>query len=220
VTGVPSLFDPQAAADSTPAVDVAGPNRGEAAGPATPLVIGLDLSLTGTGIASSAGWVGTITSKGKADATLDHRHSRLHNLRLDIALHIPSGHTRPALIVVEAPAYDSRTGHQHDRSGLWWLVVDWLSNSELADGWGYRVVEITTGGVKKYATGKGNASKDQVLAAVVRRYPTIEVRNNNEADALVLAAMGARALGHPIDDLPKLNLEAMAAVAWPEPVVV
>jgi crossover junction endodeoxyribonuclease RuvC len=202
-------------ADQTPTSAGAASPRG---GPAEvgPLVIGIDPSLTGTGVASSEGWVTTITSKGKADATLDQRHARLHNLRLNIALAInPSGRRPPDLVVIEAPAYDSRTGHQHDRSGLWWMLVDWLSNEKHADGWGYTVVEVTTGSIKKYATGKGNASKDEVLAAVVRRYPDVEVSNNNEADALVLTAMGARHLGHPTDDLPKAHLEAMDKVTWP-----
>ena len=85
---------------------------------------------------------------------------------------------------------------------------------------GLHVVEVPPTVVKKYATGKGggpDSSKDQVLAAVIRRYPAVDVTGNDEADALVLAAMGARWAGHPIDDpLPVLQTTAMAKVAWPD----
>jgi hypothetical protein len=68
----------------------------------------------------------------------------------------------------------------------------------------------------KYATGKGMIAKDAVLAAVVRRYVGIDVTCNDEADALILAAMGARHLGQPIEDsLPLTHLAAMDNVHWP-----
>lgn len=38
---------------------------------------------------------------------------------------------------------------------------------------------------------------------------------NDEADALVLAAMAHRHLGHPIDELPKTHLAAMDKIRWP-----
>jgi len=66
-----------------------------------------------------------------------------------------------------------------------------------------------------YATGKA-LDKDQVLAAVVRRYPNVPIGNNNEADALILAAMGARKLGHPYEpSLPQTHLRAMDGAEWP-----
>ena len=68
-----------------------------------------------------------------------------------------------------------------------------------------------------YATGKDNAGKDAVLAAVVRRYPDVDVTGNDEADALVMAAMGARLLGHPLEDsLPQSHLRALAGLELPD----
>ncbi|WP_344250995.1 hypothetical protein, partial [Isoptericola hypogeus] len=93
--------------------------------------------------------------------------------------------------------------------GLWWLMVHRLLRND------YPVAVVAPPARAKYATGAGNAAKDKVLAAVVRRYPNVEVTGNDEADALVLAAMGARRLGHAIDDLPKNHLVAMEKVAWP-----
>ena len=176
-------------------------------------VVGLDLSLTATGIATPYNGVRTITSRGRADDGLHLRHDRLVTLSTQIIREITSGSAPPGadLIVIEAPAFDSRTGHQHERSGLWWLVVDDLI------AWGHNVVEVTTGSLKKYATGKGNAGKDEVLAAVVRRYPDVLVTNNNEADALVLRAMGCDYLGQPLAVVPQTHRAALDKVAWPEP---
>jgi crossover junction endodeoxyribonuclease RuvC len=79
------------------------------------------------------------------------------------------------------------------------------------------VVEVSPTCRARYATGRGNASKDDVLSAVVRRYSGVDVNGNDEADSLVLAALGARWLGCPIDDpMPKANLEAMKGVHWPD----
>lgn len=181
-------------------------------------VIGLDLSLTSTGIAVINTDTGDVTidriqSKGTKDATLEERRSRLTTLQYAVQTAITKAHEATEvvsipLVVIEQPAFSRQTGHMHDRSGLWWLVV------AHAGKW-YDVAEVSPTARAKYAAGKGNASKDAVLAAVVRRYPQVEVTGNDEADALALAAMGARHLGHPIDDLPKTHLAAMDAVRWP-----
>jgi crossover junction endodeoxyribonuclease RuvC len=177
-------------------------------------VVGLDLSLTATGIATPYGGVTTVTSKGHAGASLPVRHVRLRAVSTHVMRKITDG-TSPAddtMIVVEAPAFSRVTGHQHDRSGLWWLVVDDLM------AWGHNVVEVTPTARAKYATGKGNAGKDEVLAAVIRRYPDVDVNNNNEADALVLRAMGCDWLGAPLAEVPKAHRAALDKVVWPEAV--
>lgn len=178
------------------------------------VVVGLDLSLTSTGYAvidadnTPHVRTGTIVSKGAKDATLRQRSDRSRSLLrkvLDVAL-------RADLVVIEGPSFgQSRQSGTHDRAGLWWLVVDELLHSGLSA----EVVEVPPATLKTYATGKGNASKDQVLAAVVRRYIQVDVAGNDDADALVLAAMGARFLGQPIDDMPQTHLRAMEKVAWP-----
>jgi Holliday junction resolvasome RuvABC endonuclease subunit len=172
-------------------------------------ITGIDLSLTSTGVVTIRDGVITIDrvrSKGAAGASLQERASRLFKLATDITRYAERGD----LVVIEAPAFSRSNPGMHDRSGLWWLVVDNLS--DVCD-----VVEVAPSARAKYATGKGNAGKDEVLAAVVRRYPDAPVGNNDEADALVLAAMGARHLGEPIDDLPLIHLTGMSKVRWPLP---
>ncbi|GAA1992699.1 hypothetical protein GCM10009718_33010 [Isoptericola halotolerans] len=178
-------------------------------------IVGLDLSLTSTGVAAICdddtvpapyAFVDRITSK-PSGSTLEAR-----NRRLAIIVDAVHGwvHDGADLVVIEGLAYSSTSGKAAERAGLWWLVVHRL----IANG--YPVAEVPPTSRAKYATGTGNAAKDAVLAAVVRRYPDVEVTGNDEADSLILAAMGARWLGHPIDDLPKSHLDAMTKVQWPE----
>lgn len=188
-------------------------------------VIGIDLSLTSTGLAvvnhsdlfGTTAAVARVTSDAPSTPrnprtgkptppTLEQRHNRLQRIVGELREYCSAAD----LVVIEQPAFSRSTGSMHDRSGLWWLVVTKLRSLDLP------VVEVTPPARAKYATGKGNAGKDAVLAAVVRRYVDVDVTGNDEADALVLAAMGARHLGHPIDDLPKTHLAALEAVRWPE----
>ena len=177
------------------------------------IVLGIDPSLTGTGLAlldtndRLAVETHTIASRPPTLRGIDGRIQRQARICREIIDHAGIGNWD--LVVIEAPAYDSRTGHQHDRSGLWWRVVGHALDHQAA------VVEVTTGGLKKYATGKGNAGKDTVLLEVARRFPHVDVRNNNEADALILAAMGADWAGTPIVDMPKTHRDALAKVEWP-----
>lgn len=187
------------------------------------MVVGIDLSLASTGIAiiypdnSAPPWVCRIESKGRKEATLGERQKRLANLVHQISNVVLQDWPRnsPApLIVVEGPSFgQARQGGQHDRAGLWWMAVDRFTTL------GFPVVEVPPATRAKYATGKGNAAKDIVLAAVIRRYLNVAVTGNDEADALVLAAMGARHLGQPVEEsLPQINLAAMDAVRWPRAV--
>ena len=166
-------------------------------------IYGLDLSLTGTGVArigtSATPHVWTVKSKGKATDSLAQRAGRLNDLDASIRATVEFG----AYVAIETPAHNQTSGHHHDRSGLWWLVV-----SELVQY--AKVHEVSTTQVKKYATGKGNASKMEVMAAAIKRYPQFDIANDNEADAVILAAFLARALGEPIEDsLPQANLSAL-----------
>lgn len=115
---------------------------------------------------------------------------------------------RPTYFVIEAPAFSKNNGMAHERAGLWWMIYQALA------GYGHVPILVVRPNLRaKYATGLGNAGKDQVLLAVSRRYPGVPITNNNEADAVVLAAMGARMLGVPVDDLPRSHLDAMKTLA-------
>ena len=184
-------------------------------------VLGVDLSLASTGVAAvridpvaadvsrQRIELARIQTKGSVGATVPQRLARHQQIIDAIQAHHQKHLGYVDLIVIEGPSYAQRTqAGEHERAGLWWRVAQWAAGCPLA------VVPPSL--LKKYAAGKGNAAKDAVLASVIRRYPFAEVDGNDVADALVLAAMGARALGHPIDDMPKVHIEAMTKVAWPE----
>lgn len=167
-------------------------------------VVGLDLSLTATGVARTDGSPGgaecfVVKSKGSLNDTLAQRAERLSNLDGDIRYLIPAG----AVIGIERPSFGSTTGSHHDRSGLWWIVVSALAPY-------HRIIEISPAQVKKYVTGKGNASKDEVMLAAAKRYPEFSIVDNNTADAVAIAAMVSRLVGLPLEEsLPQANLAAL-----------
>ena len=175
--------------------------------PAEPIFVGLDLSLTSTGIATIHGdliTVRRVTSKASQGDTSDTAQ-RLDRIVADVLGSVPlSDDTH---VAIEGPSYGSVGPGQHVRGGLWWLIRTALARE------GIHTIIASPSTVKKYATGKGNAGKDAVLAAVIKRYPQVDVTGNDEADALVLAAIAARAAGRPIDlNLPIVQVQATKAV--------
>jgi len=164
-------------------------------------VLGLDLSLTGTGLAGNT-WTETLKPPAKLHdvARIDWIRNTIVDRYLDDV----------ALVVVEGPAYSRQANQQghHERAGLWWVTIRALWRR------GVPYAVVTPGGLKRYATGKGDASKDEVLVAVTRRFDWF-AGDNNAADALVLAAMGADHLGAPIVAMPEKHRTALAAVTWP-----
>lgn len=163
-------------------------------------VVGLDLSLASTGF--SDGRTASVI-KGKFGGL-----QRLRYLRNQILTRVDL--VEPDLICVEGPSYASRGGREHERGGLWWLVVEHLDSWFQVD-----IVAVPPASLKKYATGKGNASKDQMIVAACKRFPWFN-GGNDEADALWLAALGYEHLGKPLVSLPAVNLSALSGVDWPD----
>jgi hypothetical protein len=75
-------------------------------------------------------------------------------------------------------------------------------------------VEINASTLKKYATGHGNASKDQVMAAAIRRF-YFGGEDNNAADAHILWAMAREAYGGPIAKVPADRAALVHRLGWP-----
>lgn len=178
----------------------------------TPHVVGIDPSLTSTGIAhidpDGRVTLTRVCSKGRAGASWYERLHRLDTLTAQIRqrLDLPG----PAVVVIEAPAYAAASTSVHDRAGLWWGV---FASARRA---GHDVVAVTPSQRMMYATGTGRADKDRVLAAVIRRYVDVDVSGNDEADALVFAAIGRRLVGAPIEvSLPATHVRALKKIALP-----
>lgn len=192
-----------------------------AAAPRWPAIAGVDLSMTCTGVAihyaahihapfTALDRVQTkpvqsgTDAKGKPTATWMDRNRRIAAIVARVSGMVPCG----SLVFLEAPSYGSVGAGTFDRSGLWWATFAALTLN------GCRVVPVSPSQRALYATGKGggkDAGKDAVIAAVTRRYPWLEVTDNNVADALVLLAMARRAAGDPMerDGIPAANLKAL-----------
>ena len=172
-------------------------------------VVGLDLSLTGTGVATIYGTghvvTETIGSTGHRDDSLVDRSARLGRLTQAILLHMKPDTT---LAVIEGPSVMSKGGSNWDRAGLWWLVVRHIHSRGIPLG----VAAPTL--VKKWATGRGGADKAAVAVAASRMWPEVDAQTDNEWDALCMATIAAQRLGWDVPTLAR-HAEPLANVAWP-----
>lgn len=171
-------------------------------------VVGIDPSITGTGLACTDGACQLIGRKGITTLPLGQRLTALKLLRSDIVHWI--GLRAPVLAVVELPAYSRAGGGALERHWLYLDVVDGILSR------GIPVAEVTTNQRMQYATGKGNAAKSAVVDAVARRFPDYTTGgDDNLCDAVILAAMGAERVGKPLAVLPRTHVAALAKVNWP-----
>lgn len=172
-------------------------------------VIGIDLSLVSTGVATvlpgGQAYTRSVTSTGKRDDSLADRVGRIRGLAEDIT----DGAADCDLVVIEAAAYSRGAGSgSWDRAGLWWAVVQRLASR------GVPVALCAPSTRAKWAAGTGKADKAAVAAAMARLFPDVEIANSDEADALALAHIGAVHAGYPVATLARHDTKAMAAVKW------
>lgn len=179
-------------------------------------VVGVDLSLTSTGLchidAGAIVSLGNVRSKGRRGDTWQDREKRLYALLNEVVEWVEA--RDPDLVVIEAPSYGSQHGAQHDRSGLWWMV-----NMALVSD-GYATAKVAPQARAKYGTGAGNSKKDVVFAFVKEIYQPLtseRISNDDIADAVILSAMGARHLGHPVElvEPSEAVLASLTGVLWP-----
>lgn len=176
-----------------------------------PRVVGVDTSLTATGLASSEGWCRVI---GYVDRTKKNPISKLPrverlahmNVLLDSVM---AAIGTPDLAVIEGAALSKAAGGAHERGWLWWRVYERLLDA------GVPVGVVSTNQRIHYATGKGTGSKGVVLEQVVRRWPQWQTGgNDNAADGVVLMAAGRDWLRAPIGDVPKSHRKAVDNADW------
>jgi Holliday junction resolvasome RuvABC endonuclease subunit len=170
--------------------------------PAAPVVVGLDLSLTSTGIAFPDGTVATIKTRGLSGP------ARISQVRREILVDIPDD---IELVVIEGYAYNSHTAHAHELAELGGVVRHTL----WAEGVPY--LDVSPNSVKKYATGNGHANKIAVYGAAQKRLG-YEGDSHDEADALWLRAVGCALLGVPVVDVPVTHQVALKALRKVAPV--
>lgn len=190
-----------------PGLTPAAPNR------TRPNVYGLDLSLTSTGI-----YNGT-TAEALIPKGLDG-HARLEWQRREVAQRI----THADLVVIEGPAMalSYRPGVEE---------MTYLRGLVKHDLWKRGIPYAVCPPQHRiiYATGVANPAKDypknernrackgMVRTVAVDRYGVeCEGRGRfDQADAVILHAMGCHWLGYPLAVVPDSHRRALAAVQWP-----
>jgi len=161
------------------------------------VVVGLDLSLTATGIAGPWG-ENVLSTKHRGMARLDYLATSISD-QLDVAFPVVD------LVVIEGYSFGSRNSQAHALGELGGVVRHRLWS------YGYRYIDVPPSTLKVFATGKGNAGKDEVLASAIRRLG-FTGHDNNQADALWLRELGHHLLGDPLFGLPTTHTRALDKV--------
>lgn len=189
-------------------------------------VVGVDHSLTSTGVAFVAApadeeprveWMRTINSAAPP-LTADPLEARMDRINLiarrfadhmdDVADHPAGG---PLILVIETRDFQTKTrlgGMPTDRAGLW---VQIMCTARIYGAWLVGVAPTT---LKVYGCGNGSAGKHEMQDAVERRYG-VTCRNDDEADALAAAAMGADRYGRPLAELGDQYRRSLLRPRWP-----
>lgn len=164
-----------------------------------PHILALDLSLTRTGICDTGGRTSCLrTEKLRGMERIDLIVRHVHSLAMDADL-----------VAIEGYSFGSQGRAVFDVAELGGCVRFLLYR--LGVPW----VDVPPSCLKKYATGKGNSGKDEMIAAAIRRFGFAGC-DNNEADAYLLWCMARHALGAPVVEVPKLHAGALGKVCWPE----
>lgn len=161
-------------------------------------VIGVDQSLTGTGICVlTAAELRTFLYEPPKGL---HPVKRLDWFRAkfrDLFTRHPHGH-----VVLEGYAY-SKNNRAHSLGELGGVLRLAILDSGLSS------YVVTPSALKKFVSGKGNIAKDQMTKEVFKRFG-VDVGNDNEADAAALAVFGLAKLGGlAAGVLPKAHLDSL-----------
>lgn len=168
-------------------------------------LLALDLSLTSTGWAAKHG------AEPVASGRFTPTTTGVARLAAAVAwLEKMVEVYHPDLVVIEGYAYSAKGRAVVDigeLGGVIRLALHFL---------GIPFVEIAPTSRAKLATGKGNAGKDEVLVAAVRRLKYVG-HSNDEADARWLLEAALHRFGLPGRTyLPELHLKALETIEWPQ----
>lgn len=177
------------------------------------IVAGIDPSLTSAGVAILTNGQPTYLAShgfpGHNAASYQIRSRRIRKQVMDVSVDVLR--YKPDLVIIEEHPYAVRiSAGEFDRSGLWHGLYGRFDAHDIP------VVVMNNSTAKKWITGRGNAKKPDIVAAVTEWWPDVPVANDDEADALGLAAIGAFHLGDPMPfEVKPRHTTGLSAVHWP-----
>ncbi|AHB79326.1 RuvC-like resolvase [Mycobacterium phage JAMaL] len=182
-------------------------------------ILGIDTSLTGTGLARIdlepiedddplAAYIAATATVAAPKPGRDKSKRAMARRVNALIAQIEQCFTedKPDAVGLEALAYGAKG------AGVW--VLPWVFGRviELCEKYDVPLTVVSTAGRAKYATGKGNASKDQVLLAAAKLFPEAGLTDNNEADAMVVGAVVCHRLGLPILPVTQYRRDVVEAL--------
>lgn len=138
-------------------------------------VVGLDLSLTGTGIALSDGTVRTVSSKPSGDAPIDETR-RLMSAADAVMAFVPDS---AELVAIEGLAFAANRSHHSAVVGMHHMVRERLARKGIP----FCLVAPTS--LKKFISKDGKCPKELIIMEVFERWG-VKCRDNNQSDAFGL----------------------------------
>ncbi len=178
-------------------------------------LLALDLSLAATGLASTHSWRGepglcctTIHTRRSTPDGIDH--PRIASVVAGIRPYLST--RKPDLVVIEwLPQFDGHGDAALRLAELHGVVRHYL--------WLQKVptASMQPPHLKIYATGRGNATKREVRAAITARVGRlVHIGSDDEADAVTMLAAACAHYGQPIEQAPSdKHRRALDAVRWP-----
>lgn len=185
-----------------------------------PCFLGVDSSLTGTGLAriyippdlpkgaeiasrtryeSSVIQLATIKTPKKAGKLLDTSYRISYAIdRIEAAM--IDGPPLDAVGLEEIP-YGAKGSARTSLTWLWGRVIDLCVRHSLP------LYLVNVSAVKKFGTGNGNAGKDEVMLSMAERFPEAHISDNNQSDALAVGMLVARLELYPVDTMPMKHLD-------------
>lgn len=183
-----TLFDQEAPAATT------------AAGPRPLRVLGLDLSLTASGVCLTDGITLTIKTRQKdGDRRLVHIADALTSM-------IGDGSSVDLAVLEDIP----QNSHAAKPIAMVHGVVRTALNRV-----GVPYVTVAPATLKAFATGSGRGDKTPMVMAAYKRAGR-EFGDDNQCDAWWLRAAALDWYGQPEFELPKAQRERLAKVTWPD----
>ena len=159
-------------------------------------VLGLDLSLSATGVAAPDGTTSTIKTR---DRDGDRRLAQIR----DTIAGLCGGADLAVVEDLPTHAYSA---------GITGMVHGAVRVALLDAGVPYALVTPAT--LKKYATGNGGAKKSGMVLAAYKRFG-VDFADEDQCDAFWLRAAGLDQVGEPLAVLPAAQRALLGKARWP-----